>query len=53
MAEVAKRLGNTPAICRRCYIHPAIIEAFLAGDGLPRDEKAVTSFLAKRLAKAA
>jgi len=35
--EVAERLGNTPAICRKCYIHPGVIEAFLdrtlAGDG--------------------
>jgi DNA topoisomerase-1 len=28
---VAKRLGNTPAVCRKCYIHPAIIEAYLDG----------------------
>lgn len=26
---VAERLGNTPAICRKCYIHPAIPAAFL------------------------
>jgi DNA topoisomerase-1 len=29
--RVAKRLGNTPAICRKCYIHPAIFEAYLDG----------------------
>jgi DNA topoisomerase-1 len=29
--RVAKSLGNTPAICRRCYIHPAIFEGFLDG----------------------
>ena len=28
--EVAAQLGNTPAICRQCYVHPAVIEAFLA-----------------------
>ncbi len=28
---VAKRLGNTPAICRKCYIHPAIFEGYLDG----------------------
>jgi DNA topoisomerase-1 len=27
--DVAKRLGNTPAICRKCYVHPAIVDAFL------------------------
>ena len=29
--HVAFRLGNTPAICRKCYVHPVIIEAYLAG----------------------
>ncbi len=28
---VAKKLGNTPAICRKCYIHPAIFEGYLDG----------------------
>lgn len=29
--QVAKRLGNTPAICRKCYIHPAVLEGHLSG----------------------
>ena len=29
--HVAKNLGNTPAICRKCYIHPAIFEGYLDG----------------------
>jgi DNA topoisomerase I len=28
---VSKRLGNTPAICRKCYIHPAIFDGYLDG----------------------
>ena len=28
---VAKRLGNTKAVCRKCYIHPAILESYLDG----------------------
>lgn len=28
---VSKLLGNTPAICRKCYIHPAIFEGYLDG----------------------
>jgi DNA topoisomerase-1 len=28
---VAAQLGNTPAICRKCYVHPAVIEAYLQG----------------------
>lgn len=29
--QVAKQLGNTVAVCRKCYIHPAVTEAYLAG----------------------
>jgi DNA topoisomerase-1 len=29
--SVAEELGNTPAICRKCYVHPAIIDAYLDG----------------------
>ena len=29
--QVAERLGNTPAICRKCYVHPAVLEAYLDG----------------------
>jgi DNA topoisomerase-1 len=29
--RVAEKLGNTPAICRKCYIHPAIIDSYLDG----------------------
>jgi DNA topoisomerase-1 len=28
---VAAKLGNTPAICRKCYIHPEVFAAFSAG----------------------
>lgn len=30
-AIVAERLGNTPAICKACYIHPAVFERYLDG----------------------
>ena len=26
--SVAKQLGNTPAICRKCYIHPSVMAAY-------------------------
>ena len=29
--QVAKALGNTRAVCRKCYIHPAVFDAFLSG----------------------
>jgi DNA topoisomerase-1 len=32
--RVSKRLGNTPAVCRNCYIHPTVLERYLAGQTL-------------------
>jgi len=29
--EVAAELGNTPSVCRKCYIHPVVIASFLDG----------------------
>ena len=29
--SVAKRLGNTKTVCRKCYIHPAVIDAYTDG----------------------
>lgn len=28
---VAERLGNTPTVCCKCYVHPAVIESYLDG----------------------
>ena len=30
--EIARELGNTPAICRKCYVHPEILDAYLDGE---------------------
>jgi DNA topoisomerase-1 len=53
--EVAERLGNTPAVCRKCYIHPAIVDAYLAGALTIRlgnsPERAVLRFLGGRIAR--
>ena len=35
MQAVARELRNTKAVCRKCYIHPMVIEAYL--DGRLRD----------------
>jgi DNA topoisomerase-1 len=32
----AQSLGNTPAVCRKAYIHPAVIEAYLDGSLIPK-----------------
>jgi DNA topoisomerase I len=29
ICAVAELLGNTPAVCRKCYVHPVIVEAYL------------------------
>ncbi len=36
---VSHILGNTPAVCRKCYVHPAVLETYLSGnmiEGLKR-----------------
>jgi DNA topoisomerase-1 len=66
--SVAKRLGNTRAVCRKCYIHPAILDAYLDGAtiraiqtrakmadraALGPEERAVVGIIAARLKKTA
>jgi len=66
--SVAARLGNTPTICRKCYVHPAVIESYLDGtlasalrapasaertDGLRPEEAAVLALLVGRLRREA
>ena len=53
--EVATRLGNTPAVCRACYIHPAVLDAY-AGGTLPppgrKPERSLLKFLGDAAAAA-
>lgn len=35
LERVAARLGNTPAICRKAYVHPAVIETYTRDGRLP------------------
>lgn len=57
--EVSRQLGNTPAVCRQCYIHPDVLDAFASGElaRLPRarkrkwmssEEVALLNFLTER-----
>lgn len=64
--QVAARLGNTPTICRKCYVHPQVIESYLSDDlaleiseeieeeldepALRPEERKVLNFLKQRLA---
>lgn len=63
--SVAQKLGNTPAVCKKCYIHPHVLDCYLDGTllecleshaakarslrGLPADEAAVLRLLQRRL----
>jgi DNA topoisomerase-1 len=39
--SVADRLGNTPSVCRKCYVHPAVLETYLGGSMLKALEREV------------
>ena len=49
--KVAARLGNTPTICRQCYIHPEIVNAYLEGSVLTALKQEAESELKKKLGK--
>ena len=65
--KVAKRLGNTQTVCRKCYVHPDVIDSYLDGTlakrlgklagkqlergGLRAEEAAVLGLLRSRLAR--
>ena len=57
--QVATRLGNTRAVCRKCYVHPAVIESYLDGTiaramgKLTESETALLRFLEGRAKRAA
>jgi DNA topoisomerase-1 len=29
--SVSEKLGNTPSVCRKCYVHPAVLDSYLDG----------------------
>jgi hypothetical protein len=43
-------LGNTPKICRRCYIHPAILDGYLDGTLLKTLKQQTNTYLAENVA---
>jgi DNA topoisomerase-1 len=49
--SVAQRLGNTPAICRKCYIHPIVIDAYLDGTMIDTFKKRAERQLASNLSR--
>jgi DNA topoisomerase-1 len=60
--EVARSLGNAPAVCRSCYIHPQVLDAYLDGSlgrleapgaGLRNAERFVLELLRSRVSATA
>jgi DNA topoisomerase-1 len=65
--DVATRLGNTPTICRKCYVHPELVTTYLDGkfvlkvnsqkklrdafSGLKSEEVAVLAILRSRVGR--
>ncbi len=47
--SVAEKLGNTPTICRKCYVHPAVLDAYLDGAALEVMRERTEETLAKDL----
>jgi DNA topoisomerase-1 len=48
--RVAARLGNTPTICRKCYIHPEIVNCYLSGSLLLEVKEEVEAELRDQIA---
>jgi DNA topoisomerase-1 len=47
--NVAARLGNTPTICRKCYVHPDVLTSYLDGKLVLEIKKAVENELRDEL----
>ncbi len=45
--SVAERLGNTPSVCRKCYVHPAVIESYVGGEMVKSFEELIKKELPK------
>jgi DNA topoisomerase I len=48
---VSERLGNTPAVCKKCYIHPVILNSYLDGTTVETLKKESEKQLRSQLAK--
>lgn len=47
--SVSARLGNTPSVCRTCYVHPAVIDAYLEGQTVETIKQRADTELAENL----
>ncbi|MGY3235531.1 DNA topoisomerase-1 [Bradyrhizobium sp. USDA 4448] len=49
--SVSKQLGNTPAICRKCYVHPEVLDAYMSGDLVKMIEAKIAQKFKRQYAK--
>ena len=49
--RVAARLGNTPTVCRNCYIHPQVLDCYVEGALLLQVKDAVEDELREDLGR--
>jgi DNA topoisomerase I len=49
--KVAKQLGNTPAICRKCYVHPEVLDAYMSGDLIKMIESKIADRFKRQYAR--
>jgi DNA topoisomerase-1 len=47
--RVASRLGNTPTICRKCYVHPEVLTSYVEGQLLIEIQEEVEEELREEL----
>jgi DNA topoisomerase-1 len=52
ICAVAELLGNTPAICRKCYVHPAVLEAYFSKTQIPGLSEAMKKSRGRQLKSA-
>src|SRR5687768_16659019 len=49
ISAVSKILGNTPTVCRKCYVHPDVLETYLDGDMIEGLKQKTEETLSKKL----
>ncbi|MBO1074155.1 DNA topoisomerase IB [Roseomonas marmotae] len=47
--HTASRLGNTPAICRKCYVHPEVLDSYMQGGLLVQVKQEIEAELRQEL----
>jgi DNA topoisomerase I len=45
------KLGNTSTICRKCYVHPEILDAYMSGDLVKMIESRIAQKFKRQYAK--